>query len=211
MIVDTPKIECYVKKSHLTGNPILTKDDELIFGILFAIRFVRNRSPLYIVYFPSIGAIYDKVNQHAIFCYNELNYEGEITLHDIGWWDALSSNYQLIELKYLKNAEVEMKTRTNKFMQGLYLFTCDPLEPLEGNDYGEAEIWHEHKTKNYFFDYETGALCCSPNNKMKVWQSSLSPKEKGDASFLKVYKETPEQMSHEDYLFLGDTESFDYK
>jgi len=210
MIVDTPPIECYVRKSHLSGQPRYDDQDEMIFGILFGIRFIRNRSPLFLVYLPSVGAVYDKVNQNAIFNKDELDFNGTLELDDVAWWDCLSDNWQLIELKLLKYAEIEMITRNNAEMKGIYLFTCDPQEPQHGNDYGEAETWHEHKTKTFFFDYETGVLCCTPNNKMKVWSSSYSNKEKDDGSWLRVYKETPEQMSHEGEQFLGDTDRFDY-
>jgi hypothetical protein len=210
MIINTPPIECYVKKSHISGEPKFSKEDEMVFGVLFAIRFVRNRAPLYIVYLPSVGAIYDKVNQNAIFDRPILDFEEDIILPDVAWWDSMSSNWQLIELRYLKNTEIEMVTRTGKTRKGLYLFTCDPMEPEEGTDYGESEIWHEHKTKTYFFDKETGVLCCTPNNKMRVWSSSLSGNKKEDPSFLKVYKETPNQMSHENDTYLGDSDKYIY-
>ena len=210
MIVDTPPIECYVKKSHLSSEFTLTSEDETIFGILIAIRFIRNRAPLFIVYFPSIGAIYDKVNQNAIFNQKDLDYDGEIRLEDVGWWDCLSTKWQLIELKFLKNNDIEMTNRRGQKMSGIYLFTCDPQEPQHGNDYGESETWHEHKTKTFFFDYETGVLCCTPNNKMRVFMSSLSKEEPDDASWLRVYREEPEDMSHEVTQFLGDTDKFMY-
>ena len=66
MIVSTPYTECYIKKSFLAGKPNYGKD-ETVFGVLYAIRFIRARAPLYIVYLPSMGALYDKVDQCAIF------------------------------------------------------------------------------------------------------------------------------------------------
>jgi hypothetical protein len=48
MIVSTPYIECYVKKSFLSGKPNYGKD-ETIFGVLQGIRFVRARAPLFLV------------------------------------------------------------------------------------------------------------------------------------------------------------------
>ena len=210
MIVDTPPIECYVKKSHLSGEPRFESEDEMVFAVLVGIRFVRNRSPLFIIYIPSVGAVYDKVNQNAIFNKPSLSYDGSIDLDDVAWWDCLSTNWQLIEMKFLKYAEIEMVTRNGEQRKGIYLFTCDPQEPQHGNDYGEAEVWHEHKTKTFFFDYETGVLCCTPNNKMRVWSSSLTPKQRDDGSWLRVYRDEPELMSHEENQFLGDSERFDY-
>lgn len=210
MIVDTPPIECYVKKSHLSGQPNFTKEDETVFGVLVGIRFVRNRAPLYIVYLPTLGAVYDKVDQNAIFNKPNLDFEGELLLEDVGWWDTISTNWQLIELKFFKNYDVEMLTRNKDSRIGTYLFTCDPQEPQHGNDYGESEIWHEHKTKTYFFDRMTGVLCCTPNNKMRIWSSSLTPEQPEDPSFLRVYHEIPGRITHEEKVFLGNDGKFFY-
>lgn len=210
MIVDTPPIECYVRKSHISGQPRFDSQDEMIFCVLIGIRFIRNRAPLFIVYIPSVGAVYDKINQNALFNKQALDFNGTIELDDVAWWDCLSTEWQLIEMKYLKYSEIEMVTRNREERKGIYLFTCDPQEPQHGTDYGESEVWHEHKTKTFFFDYSTGVLCCTPNNKMRMWSSSLSPKDRDNGSWLRVYKETPDLMSHEENQFLGDTDRFDY-
>lgn len=210
MIVSTPYIECYVKRSFLSGSPVYGKD-ETEFGILIGIRFVKNRAPLYIVYFPEIGATYDKVDQCAIFEY-ESTPELEITNQDVAWWDCISDKWQLMQFSFFKNFEVNMQNRSGKFMSGKYLFTCDPL-PQDGVDYSQAEIWHEHKTKTYFFDYETGVLCCCPNNKMLITDSSLSPKELKSPDFLRVYKDSdaPDRISHETDDRFGSSDKFNYK
>ena len=211
MIVSTPYIECYVKKSFLSGNPKYGKD-ETIFGVLQGIRFVRARAPLFLVWFPSLGALYDKVDQCAIFNKEETPRD-QIRMEDVGWWDCLSNNFQLIELAGMKITDVQMYSRTNKMLKGVYLFTCDPQEPVHGNDYGQSEVWHEHKTKNFFFDKETGVLCCGPNNKMRFVDSSLCPAKFDDPSWLKVYKDSddPDRISHEKLFSYGDNEDkWDY-
>ena len=83
----------------MSGNPNYGKD-ETIFGILTTIRFIRNRAPLYFVYFPSLGALYDKVDQCAIFK-KETTPDIEIRMEDVGWWDCISNNFQLIEISGL--------------------------------------------------------------------------------------------------------------
>ena len=50
---------------------------------------------------------------------------------------------------------------------------------------------------------------------MRIWNGSLTPKDKDSGSWLRVYKETPEVMSHYKYLkkgkqFLGDSDDFNY-
>tara|TARA_R110000851_G_scaffold236991_7_gene389784 strand:- start:5526 stop:6167 length:642 start_codon:yes stop_codon:yes gene_type:complete len=211
MIVSTPYTECYVKKSFLAGAPKYDSD-ETIFGVLYGIRFVRGRAPLYLIYFPSLGAFFDKVDQCAIFNKpNTPNYK--IKMADVGWWDCLSDYWQLTQIQGIKGMDVEMYSRTNHTWEGTYLWTCDPQSPKETTDYGQAECWHEHKTKTYFFDDETGVLCCGPNNKMRFLDNSLCGKELEKPYWLKVYKDSdsPERTSHEcDNISFGDTDNWDY-
>ncbi len=87
MIVSTPYTEVYVKKSFLSGNPNSGKA-ETIFGVLYGIRFIRARAPLYIVFLPSMGALYDKVDQCAIFN-KPAAPDNTIILSDYEWWDSL--------------------------------------------------------------------------------------------------------------------------
>ena len=210
MIISTPYTEVYVKKSFLSGKPSWGLDDT-IFGVLMGIRFVRGRAPLYVVYLPEVGALYDKVDQCAIFKYPEVP-DREIRMEDVGWWDSISDNWQLIQIKCLKGWDVEGHMRTGYKTHGTYLWTCDPL-PSKDNDYGQSEVWHEHKTKTYFFDNVTGVLCCVPNNKMRLYDSSLTPEELKSPSWLRVYKDNdaPNRTSYEQVGYFGDTVTFDYK
>lgn len=210
MIVNTPYTEVYVKKSFLSGAPNYGQD-ETIFGILVGIRFIRGRAPLYIVFIPSVGALYDKVDQCAIFN-KKVTPEEDIRQTDVAYWDSLSDNWQLIELKILKGWDTEFINRSNRTFSGSYLWTCDPLPTTGDVEFGQPVTWHEHKTKNYFFDSETGVLCCGPNNRMRFYDSSLTPSEMESPYWLKVYKDSdsPERVTHESSIFHGDSDNFDY-
>ena len=157
MIVSTPYTECYVKKSFLSGNPNYGKD-ETIFGVLYGIRFIRGRAPLYIVYLASMGAMYDKVDQCAIFNRPQTP-EKEIRMNDVAWWDCISDYWQLTQLQGIRHMDVQLQNKKGHIWEGSYLWTCDPQRPRETLDYGQSETWHEHKTKNFFFDSKTGVLC----------------------------------------------------
>jgi len=109
MIVSTPYTECYVKKSFLSGNPNYGKD-ETIFGVLYGIRFVRGRAPLYIVYLPSMGAMYDKVDQCAIFNRSQAP-EKEIRMNDVAWWDCISDYWQLTQLQGIRHMDVQLQNK----------------------------------------------------------------------------------------------------
>jgi hypothetical protein len=212
MIVSTPYTECYVKKSFLSGNPVYGKD-ETVFGVLYGIRFVRARAPLFIVFLPSMGALYDKIDQCAIFNREETP-DRIIRMNDVAWWDCISDYWQLTQIQGIRRMNVEMFNRKGHKWEGDYLWTCDPQRPRDTIDYGQSETWHEHKTKTFFFDNHTGALICGPNNKMRFLDSSLCPEELEIPYWMKVYKDSdsPERISHEnESKKLGDTDRWDYE
>jgi len=212
MIINTPYIEVFLKKSFLSGNPEYGSD-ETIFAVLAGIRFIRGRAPLFVAYIPELGAMYDKIDQCSIF--NRPNPpETAIMNSDVAWWDSISDNWQLMQFELLKGWDIEgvMAGSIDK-MIGTYLFTCEPLPPSGVVDYGQSTVWHEHKTKTFAFDEETGVLFCVPNNKMRAYDMSLTPAELGDPIWLKVYKDTdsPERVSHEsNNKWYGDTDQFTY-
>lgn len=212
MIVSTPYTECYVKKSFLSGNPVYGKD-ETVFGVLYGIRFVRARAPLFIVFLPSMGALYDKIDQCAIFNREETP-DRIIRMNDVAWWDCISDYWQLTQIQGIRRMNVEMFNRKGHKWEGDYLWTCDPQRPRDTIDYGQSETWHEHKTKTFFFDNHSGALICGPNNKMRFLDSSLCPEELEVPYWMKVYKDSdsPERISHEnESKKLGDTDRWDYE
>ena len=68
------------------------------------------------------------------------------------------------------------------------------------------------KLKLFFFDEKSGVLCSGPNNKIKIIDSSLSPLEMHDTSWLRVYndRDYPERITMEDESRFGDTEEWSY-
>ena len=206
-LVPTPHIECHVKRSFLAGKYKLERD-VTVPAVLIAIRFVARRSPLYVVYIPSLGAVYDKMLQHGIFETPDTP-KGEVRASDVAWWDCISDNWEICEVPFLRNLDVQMENQSGKHLGGTYLFTADPGRMHGHVDYGQGELWHEHKTKTYFFDDETGVLCCGPNNKMRFIDASLTPPVLEDPSGLRVYKN--EEWTHEESR-LGDAgDSFVYE
>jgi len=210
MIISTPYIECHIKKSFLSGSPKFGRD-ETIFGVIVGMRIIRGSAPHFVCYLPSIGALYDKVSQCAIFS-RQLTPEESIDLRDVAWWDCLSDHADLTQIQSIKGMWCHLESKTNKKFEGSYLFTVDFAPPRDCTDYGQGAVWHEHKTKTFFFDEHTGALVCGPNNKLRLWDSSLCPPEFESASWLRVYKENHQLQSHEiEFGFGGQDGIFDYQ
>jgi hypothetical protein len=71
-------------------------------------------------------------------------------------------------------------------------------------------VWSEHKQKNFFFDEETGALICGPNNKMRYICESLCPAE-FKRPFFKVFENRYWSHEEEEIFFGGSGKDFDYQ
>ena len=211
MYLNLPFKKVWVKESFLKGskNFLWGKDHNMIEAYLVGIRFTRYEPPLFEVYMPEYNACYDKILQCAIFNKNE-SPEEEIRLTDVAWWDSLTGSAVIYQKAFLKNVDVSMKNRKNKILEGTYFFTVDFKSPEvnESIDYTESKFWTEHKQKNFFFEDESGVLCCGPNNKILWNHSSLGYKNPKKPGF-KVF-DNPENFSHETSEMLGQTSNFDY-
>jgi len=206
MYLPLPYTECYVKKSFLMGpENFKWGADEMIFGILIGFKAIRNEAPLFEVYLPDYAACYDKVLQPAIFN-KKFACTEKIEMNDVAWWDCLSDECELYQKPIRMFIEAEMPTKRK--VQGDYLWTIDWCR--DPNLQGQWNVWNEHKQKNFFWDEHTGALCCTPNNKMRYYDLSLT-NSKVKKPFFKVFKGT---WSHEQWAtddqFLGDTD-WDYE
>lgn len=207
-----PYTNVWVKKSFLTGpNNFKWGKDEMIPAVLVGIKAVFNCAPLYEIYIPEYGACYDKTLQCAIFNKPE-SPDREIRLPDVAWWDCIAPEIQVYEKRMFRNVFVKMQNKKKHWFQGTYLWTVDFVPPHtnSGIDLSEAQLWSEHKQKNYFFDDETGALVCGPNNKMRYICESLCPPDL-KKPFFKVFEGT--DWSHQDNtLFYGNAgNDFDYE
>ena len=207
-----PYINVWVKKSFLTGPENFKFDqDETIPGILVGIKTVFRSPPLFEVYLPEYGACYDKTLQCAIFNKEETPKE-KIELPDVAWWDCISEDIQVYEKTLFRNGFVRMQNKRKRWFEGAYLFTVDflPTHSTRGVDLSEAIVWSEHKQKNFFFDDETGALVCGPNNKMRYICESLCPAE-FKRPFFKVFEGRDWSHEVEEIFFGGSGKDYDYE
>ena len=202
MNVPLPYIECYVKRSFLTGpkNFVLGKD-EMIPAVLLNFKAVMGQAPLFEVYLPEYQACYDKMMQHGIFERSDIG-DDVISIEDVAYWDCLSDEAELY-IKPLRMFIRQQGQNGHKFA-GDYLFTIDWKRTTAPSS--QWNVWNEHKQKNFFFDEKTGVLVCGPNNRQLYFDKSLSydPPKK---PFFKVFEGCP---SHESMKALGKATKWNY-
>jgi len=105
----------------------------------------------------------------------------------------------------------QARTKRHGMIGGKYLFTLDNLhENIQQVDCNVSEVPQEHKSFNCL-ELENGQYCLYPNNRMRIYDVSLSPKDVKIPDF-KVSTEYYEvENPFSDWGTLGDTEEYFWK
>lgn len=163
MILDVPRIKCFVDRSFLTNDELAGLEE----CYLFAVTLIESRPILWTIH-TIYGAVYSRIPTWALRCGKSndtpLTPKG---ISDVDQWGAISSEAQIISHQYLKDYEVSFKG-----MKGRYLFTIDYFGG------GFSEDPEQHKTTNIIAGYDK-LFYCLPNNecvfKDKHFTNDLKP------------------------------------
>lgn len=139
-------IKCLVRNEYLTGTRGYTE------AIIIAITCEQSRQPTFTVLL-STGAKYDPVPVSGI-CWTECKDDG---LHTLSWWDCLSDEFNVEEIKTLINMPCRIKRRDGSLSNGKYLLTLK----FKG---GWADIPSEHKVFD-LIKLDNGNFAWTINNK----------------------------------------------
>ncbi len=104
--------------------------------------------------------------------------------------------------------DYEVYTKNHGRVKGTYIATLDNYHiHADEVDYSTAEQPDEHKSFN-LLELENGQFALYPNNRMRVYDNSLTPKEPKHPDF-KVSTEYYQVENGNEYR-LGDTEEYHY-
>jgi hypothetical protein len=111
-----------------------------------------------------------------------------------------------ITKQFIGSMDYEIFTRSHKHLHGTYLFTLDNYHTHNDEiDYSTSEVPEEHKSFNCL-ELENGQYCLYPNNRMRVYDNSLTPPEPKQPDF-KVSTEYYQVENGYQYR-LGDTDEY---
>jgi len=114
-----------------------------------------------------------------------------------------------IEKQFIGSMDFEVYTKNHGRMKGTYIATLDNYHVhADEVDYSTAEQPEEHKSFN-LLELENGQYCLYPNNRMRVYDNSLTPKQPKQPDFrvsTVVY-----QVENGNEYRLGDTEEYYYR
>ena len=206
LICNLPSTEVWVRKEYLTDHQ--SGHGEFVKGVWVSAKSIPGRTFYFETYLPEYAAMYDKLPISAFLSEPELP-DPDMDLPNLQFWNCMDYGVTAIEKKYISSADFEIYTRSHKRIKGAYLFTLDNYhEDPDRVDYSTAETPAEHKSFN-MIALENGQIAAYPNNRMRVYDNSLTPKEVLRPDF-KVSTRYYQVENGYEYR-LGDTDDYFWK
>jgi hypothetical protein len=143
--LDSP-IKCFVRNEYTIGEHGYTE------GLIIAITCEQSRQPTFTVLL-STGAKYDPIPVSGI-CWKFVEDSG---LHKSAWWDCLSDEFNVEQIKTLVNMPCRIKLRDGSLEEGNYVLTIK----FKG---GWSDIPSEHKVFD-LIRLKNGNFAWTINNK----------------------------------------------
>jgi hypothetical protein len=152
--------------------------------------------------------LYDKLPISAFVSSPETP-KPDLNLPNLQFWNCMDYGVTAITKQFIGSMDFEILTRDQGVMHGSYICTLDNYHPDSDNiDYSTSETPAEHKSFN-LLELDNGQYCLYPNNRMRVYDNSLTPKEPKMPDF-KVSTEYYQVENGNEYR-LGDTDDYFWK
>lgn len=206
LVTNIPSIKVFVRKEYLYD--LEQGHGDFVEGYWITAKSMPGRAFYFETYLPDYGALYDKLPISA-FTTIDKTPTPDLELQDLQFWNCMDYGVAAIEKKYISSADFEIYTRSHKVLKGTYLFTLDNYhEDPDRVDYSTAETPAEHKSFN-MIALENGQIAAYPNNRMRVYDNSLTPKNVLTPDF-KVSTRYYQVENGYEYR-LGDTDNYFWK
>ena len=206
LIANLPNTKVYVRKEYLMDHK--SGHGEFVEGHWVTVKSMPGRAFYFETYLPEYAALYDKLPISA-FISEPKKPEPDLPLQDLQFWNAMDYGVTAIYKQFIGSMDFEILTRSHRVMHGSYLFTLDNYHvSADEIDYSTSEIPEEHKSFN-IIELENGQYAAYPNNRMRVYDNSLTPKQPKDPDF-KVSTEFYQVENGYSYR-LGDTDEYYWK
>jgi hypothetical protein len=132
-----------------------------------------------------------------------------LPLTDLQFWNCMDYGVVSVIKQFTASMSYEARLKSGGSMRGTYVCTLDNYHPAPDTiDYSTSETPSEHKSMN-IVELENGQYCAYPNNRLRIIDTSLSPKQllvpdfKCSTQFFAVENET-------DAKTYGDSDAYYY-
>jgi len=206
LLANLPNTKVYVRKEYLMD--FKGGHGEFVEGHWVTVKSMPGRAFYFETYLPEYAALYDKLPISA-FVSEPNKPDPDLPLQDLQFWNAMDYGVTAIYKQFIGSMDFEILTRSHKVMHGTYLFTLDNYhESADEIDYSTSEIPEEHKSFNVL-ELDNGQYAAYPNNRMRVYDNSLTPKQPKNPDF-KVSTQFYQVENGYSYR-LGDTDEYYWK
>jgi len=206
LICNIPSTKVYVRKEYLHDGK--EGHGEFVEGHWVSAKSLPGRAFYFETYLPEYGALYDKLPVSAFVSSPETP-SPDLPLQDLQFWNCMDYGVTAIHKQFIGSMDFEVFTRSHKVLKGTYLFTLDNYHSDPDNiDYSTSEVPEEHKSFNCI-ELENGQYALYPNNRMRVYDNSLTPPDPKMPDF-KVSTEYYQVENGYQYR-LGDTDEYYWK
>ncbi len=173
LIVNLPSQKVWVRKEYL--RDLEDGHGEFVEGGWVSAKSIPGRAFYFETYLPEYGALYDKLPISA-FVSSQRKPDPDLDLPNLQFWNCMDYGVRCVVKQHISTMDFEIYTRNFGCIKGQYLFTLDNYHADQDSiDTNVSETPQEHKSHNCIM-LENGQFCLYPNNRMRVYDLSITPK-----------------------------------
>ena len=205
-VVNLPSIDVWVRREYLRDH--WDGHGEFVKGIWVTAKSIPGRTFYFETYLPDYGALYDKLPISA-FVSDPVTPNPDLDIYNLQFWNCMDYGVVAISKNFIASMDFEILSRDHGTLKGQYVATLDNYHAdPDVVDYSTSEKPAEHKSFN-IIELENKQFCLYPNNRMRVYDNSLTPDEPLQPDFKVSTKEY--QVENGQKFRLGDTDEYFWK
>ena len=206
LVCNLPSIDVWVRKEYL--RDLQDGHGQFVEGVWITAKSIAGRAFYFETYLPEYGAMFDKLPISA-FVSKPVTPKLDMNLPNLQFWNCMDYNVTAIHKQFIGSMDFEVLTRDFGIVKGTYVCTLDNYHNQpDVIDYSTSEIPEEHKSFN-LLQLNNGQYCLYPNNRMRIYDNSLTP-EKPKIPDFKV-STVEYQVENGNNTRLGDTDEYFWK
>ena len=172
LICNLPAQKVWVRKEYLMNHQ--DGFGKFVEGVWVSAKSIPGRAFYFETFLPKYGALFDKLPISA-FLSMERTPKTDMDLPNLQFWNCMDYNVVAIHKQFIGSMDFEVYTRDFGIQKGRYICTLDNYHGDENViDYSTAEQPEEHKSFN-LLQLDNGQYCLYPNNRMRLYDNSLTP------------------------------------
>jgi len=207
LICNLPAIHVWVRREYLRDHE--DGHGEFVKGVWVSCKSMPGRAFYFETYLPEYGAMFDKLPISAFVSEPETP-KKDLELHNLQFWNCMDYGVVSIHKQFVSSMMFEAYTRDQGKLKGTYVATIDNYHAdINTIDYSTSETPAEHKSHN-LLELENGQFGLYPNNRMRIYDNSLTP----DKPLMPDFKVSTMEYQVENNPSLsryGDSDDYFYK